>query len=145
MFSSILWPVDGSPLSYAPVDKVIELAKMSSATVMVMSIAEPRLYRADDAEAVATGNEVEAAHLQAASVEVARIRSVVQDAGVACHAIVALSALPSAEIVNTARQRGCDLIVMATRGNLGVIESLFDPSCTRDVIAASRVPVLVFP
>lgn len=145
MFKSILWPVDGSPLSYAPVEKVIELAKMAHATVVVLSIAEPRLFRASDPESLATGKEVEAAHMHAAIREVARVRALVEKAGVPCHDIVALSALPSAEIVHTARQRGCDLIVMATRGKMGVLDSLLDPSCTREVIAASPAPVLVFP
>ena len=145
MFTSILWPVDGSPLSFEPMRSVINLAQLSRATVVVLSIAEPRLYRGSDAEALASGEVVEVAHLNTAKHEVSRIRRAVQEAGVACEDMVALSALPSDEIVNVARKRGCDLIVMATRGKLGVIDSLLSPSCTQAVIEASPVPVLVFP
>lgn len=145
MFNTILWPVDGSPLSFEPMPEVINLAKLSSATIIVLSIAEPRLYRATDAEALESGEVVEVAHLNTAKHQVSAIRRAVQQAGVACEDMVALSALPSAEIVNVARRRSCDLIVMATRGKLGVIDSLLSPSCTQEVIEASPVPVLVFP
>ena len=145
MFDTILWPVDGSPRSFEPMAAVINLAQLSRATVVVLSIAEPRLYRAADAETLASGEIVELAHLNAAKHDVSAIRRAVQAAGVACEDMVALSALPSAEIVNVARRRGCDLIVMATRGKLGLIESLFSPSCTQEVVAASPVPVLIIP
>jgi nucleotide-binding universal stress UspA family protein len=145
MFNAILWPVDGSPLSFTPLQKVIDLARMSGATVVVLSIAEPRLFRASDADAIASGREAEAANLDAARRQVDKVRAAVQQAGVTCDDAVALAALPSAEIVHTARQRGCDLIVMATRGKLGMIDTVLSPSCTQEVIAASPVPVLVFP
>lgn len=145
MFNTILWPVDGSPHSVEPMQGLIDLAKMSNATVVVLSIAEPRLYRATDAEALASGAAVEVAHLNTAKHEVSALRRAVQEAGVPCEDMVALSALPSAEIVQVARRRGCDLIVMATRGKPGFIDALLNPSCTQEVIAASPVPVLVFP
>lgn len=145
MFNVILWPVDGSPLSFTPLQAVIDLARMTGATVVVLSIAEPRLFRASDADAIASGHEAEAANLGAARRQVDKVRAAVQQAGVTCDDVVALAALPSAEIVHTARQRGCDLIVMATRGKLGMIDTVLSPSCTQEVIAASPVPVLVFP
>ncbi len=145
MFNSILWPVDGTPLSLAPLQLVIKLAKMSSASVVVLSIAEARLFRADNADARATGHEVEAANLAAARREARKASAAVQQAGLACYGIAALSPLPSSQIVDTVRQRGCDLIVMATRGKTGIIDSLLDPSCTQQVIASSPVPVLVVP
>lgn len=145
MFNKILWPVDGSPLSFSPIRTVIDLAKMSGAKVVVLSIAEPRLFRASDADSVAAGEEAEAARLSAAMGDVDLVRTALQQAGVACHNMVALSARPSAEIVSIARDRDCDLIVMATRGKLGVIDALLSPSCTQEVIESSAVPVLVLP
>ena len=145
MFDAILWPVDGSPLSLSPVNSVIALARMSGASVIVLSIAEPRLYRASDAEAVAAGDEVEAARLAAAQQQVNQVCTALQRAGIVCSNVATISALPSAEIVSTAQQRGCDLIVMATRGKMGVIDTLLGTSCTQEVISTSPVPVLVFP
>jgi nucleotide-binding universal stress UspA family protein len=145
MFSSILWPVDGTPLSFTPMQTIINLAKLSNATVVVLSIAEPRLFRASDSDAIAAGNQVEDDHLTSARREVDKVRAAVVQAGVVCYDLVALSALPSAEIVRTAEQRGCDLIVMATRGKMGVIDTLFNTSCTQAVIETSNVPVLVLP
>lgn len=145
MFNAILWPVDGSPLSFAPVQAVIDLARMSGARVVVLAIAEPRLYHASDADAIAAGEQVEAAHLDAARREVNKVCIAIQQAGVVCDDMVALGALPSAEIVHAAQRQGCDLIAMATRGKLGVIDTWLSPSCTQEVIEASPVPVLVFP
>ena len=145
MFNSILWPVDGSPLSFRPIQTVIELARLSNATVVVLSVAEPRLFRASSLEAIDTGNAVEKAHLCAARQEAELASAAVRQAGLICHDAVALSALPSAEIVQAAHQRGCDLIVMATRTRSGLIDALLSPSCTQQVIRASAVPVLVLP
>lgn len=145
MFNSILWPVDGSPLSFAPLAAVIKLARLSRASVVVLSIAEPRLFRADDADSRETGKQVEALHLSAAKGDVHKARAAVEDAGIVCHDVVALSARPSVEIVDIARRRGCDLIVMATRGRTGVIDTWLGTSCTQEVINTSQVPVLVFP
>lgn len=145
MFQTILWPIDGSPLSLAPLQKLIDLALLSRASVVVLSVAEPRLFRGADGDARRSGAAVEAANMQAAKQQVDTARSAMQDAGLECHDVVALSALPSAVIVRTAAQRNCDLIVMATRGKVGMLDSVLNPSCTQEVIKASPVPVLVFP
>ncbi len=145
MFNAILWPVDGSPLSLSPLQHIIALARLSRASVKILSIAEPRQFRAADADAVASGVEVEAMHIEDARRAVESLRVQVQQAGIDCRALVALSALPSAEIVTTSERQGCDLIVMATRGKLGLVDTLLDPSCTQAVIGTASVPVLVFP
>lgn len=144
MFTSILWPVDGSPLSFAPLQKIIDLASLSHAKIVILSVAEPRLFRSLDARARHDGAVVEAEHVQAAKRQVEKLHHAVRQAGLVCDDVVTISPLPSAEIVKTAVQLDCDLIVMATRGNLGVIDTLLNPSCTQEVIASSQVPVLVF-
>jgi nucleotide-binding universal stress UspA family protein len=145
MFKSILWPVDGSPLSVRPLQAVIDLARLSRATVVLLSVAEPRLYRASDAASVQAGNEAETMRLEAARHELERIRAAVRRAGLACDDVVALSPLPGEAIVDTARKAECDLIVMATHGRMGVLDTLLNASVTQDVLKASTVPVLVFP
>lgn len=144
MFTSILWPVDGSSRSFAPLQKVIDLARLSHARVVILSVAEPRLFQSQDPRARHDGAVVEAEHAHAARRDIEQLHHAVRQAGLACDDVVTISPLPSAEIVRTAAQHDCDLIVMASRGNLGVIDTLLHPSCTLEVIASSKVPVLVF-
>ncbi len=49
---------------------------------------------------------------------------------------------PSEQIINTASQLGCDMIVMGTRGH-GALGNFFLGSVATRVIAESAVPVLV--
>jgi nucleotide-binding universal stress UspA family protein len=55
------------------------------------------------------------------------------------------SRLPCDEIVAVARRANCDVIFMATRGKIGLLDQLFDESTTRQVLQKTTVPVLVFP
>lgn len=144
MFTSILWPVDGSSHSLALLQRVIDLASLSHAKVVILSIAEPRLFRGSDAKAQHDGAVVEAEHVQVAKRHVEKLQHAIRQAGLVCEDVVTVSPLPSAEIVKTAVRLDCDLIVMATRGNFGVLDTLLSPSCTQEVIAISQVPVLVF-
>lgn len=47
-------------------------------------------------------------------------------------------------VVNTARERGCDLIVMATHGRTGLTRAILG-SVTADVLPKAPCPVLVVP
>lgn len=145
MFKSILWPVDGSPLSLKPLAQVVDLARCAGARVTLLSIAEPRLHRASTQDALATGQAAETLRLDAARQELERVQRAVRQAGVACDDIAALAAAPCDGIVETAHRIGCDLIVMATHGKMGVIDTLLNASTTQQVLKASPVPVLVFP
>lgn len=44
MFQRILWPVDGSPLSFKPAEEIIDLAKIAEGKIIVLSIAEPDYF-----------------------------------------------------------------------------------------------------
>jgi len=145
MFHSILIPVDGSPLSMRPIQPAIDLAKMSRAGMVVLSVAEPRLYRASDHDALRSGQDVEHMHLEAARQIVEKVRVLAEEAGVKCKSVVSMSALPCSEILSIVEKENCDLIVMATRGNMGVIDTIFSESTTQEVLQKASVPVLVFP
>jgi nucleotide-binding universal stress UspA family protein len=47
-------------------------------------------------------------------------------------------------IINTARERGCDLIVMATHGRTGLTRAILG-SVAADVLPKAPCPVLVVP
>lgn len=145
MFKSILWPVDGSPLSVRPMAAVIDLARLSAARVVLLSIAEPRLYRSTSEEALQAGHAAETERLASAKREVTALGDTLRQAGLECEGLVALSSTPGAEIVTAASTLHCDLIVMATRGKLSVLDTMLGESITQEVLKRARVPVMVFP
>ncbi len=145
MFKSILMPVDGSALSYKPMQVATDLAKLSSGKLIVLSVAEPRLFNGSDIDSLQTGQSVEEMHLHAAKANVQKVLDYAEAANVACEAVVSMSRLPDEEILETAKHFHCDVIVMATRGKMGVIDMMFSESLTQEVLRKSMVPVLVFP
>jgi nucleotide-binding universal stress UspA family protein len=145
MFNSILLPVDDSARSLKPAEPVIRLARATGAKIIVLSVAERRLYRASDRDSRKAGTEVEAINLSRAESYARNTCEAATKAGVDCDCVVALSAAPEEEIVEASRRFNCDLIAMATRGKMGVIDTLFSESTTLQVLQLSRIPVLVFP
>lgn len=145
MFKSILMPIDGSTLSCKPLPVVVDLARQLNVKLVFLSVAEPRLYNGSDADAVRTGEEVESGNLSSAQKNVGRALASARSANVRCEAVVSLSRVPCDEILSTAERLHCDAIVMATRGKMGVIDSLFNESVTQELLKKSSIPVLVFP
>lgn len=145
MFKSILLPVDGSPLSLEPMHAAISLAKLSSGKLVILSVAEPRLFHASDLDSLQNGEAVEAINVRQSKIHVEKVLQCAKAENVPCEAVVCLSPLVEDEIIDAAQRFQCDLIVMATRGKLGVIEAIFQGSVTLKVLQNSKVPVFVYP
>jgi len=145
MFNNILVPIDGSPLSYKPVAAAIEMAKTRQGRLVLLCVAEPRLFNASDEESLAAGAVVEQQHAAKARSNLTGAIEAARQAGVSCEPLVMQSRLPCDEIVAVARRANCDVIFMATRGKIGLLDQLFDESTTRQVLQKTTVPVLVFP
>lgn len=71
----------------------------------------------------------------------AGVSSAAKDAGVECEA-VHVNDFPAEGIVEMAKARGCDLIVMASHGRRGLSKLLLGNQTTR-VVTLSPVPMLV--
>lgn len=145
MFNTILLPIDGSALSFKPVQVAIDLARLSASKVIVLSVAEPRLFRGSDRDSLQSGRAVESENLSSAQQNVLKVRAAAEQAGVACDSLVSMSADAREEILRTVEAANCDLIVMATRGKMGVLDTIFSESTAQEVIRKSPVPVMVFP
>ncbi|HEY8608617.1 MAG TPA: universal stress protein [Noviherbaspirillum sp.] len=145
MFNAILMPIDGTPLSYKPLDAALALARTHHARLVFLSVAEPRLFNASDAESAGTGAEAEQHHVAEATASIEKAVAAAQEAQVPCEAAVGMSRIPSEAILAAAERYQCDIIVMATRGRLGVLDTAFGESITQEVLRKSPVPVLVFP
>ncbi|MFD2237129.1 universal stress protein [Aureimonas populi] len=146
MYTHILIATDGSDLAKKGVDHGISLAKETNAKVTLVAVTEPFPIHAVPSEgsfaarnAIEVYNErceksagaiLDAAHNQAAQW------------GVACEKVHVPDSRAADGILATAREKGCNLIVMTSHGRRGLGRLLLG-SQTVEVLTHSPVPVLV--
>jgi nucleotide-binding universal stress UspA family protein len=135
MYKHILLPTDGSELAHKAVLHGLSLAKAVAARVTVLSV-QPS-FTSDRFEEYA--KELNA---QAASV-LNQIAVAAKAAGVQCETLQVTDNNPHEAIVAAAKDKGCDVIVMATHGRSGVASMLLG-SVTAKVLAHATVPVVVY-
>jgi nucleotide-binding universal stress UspA family protein len=144
MFKQILLPTDGTRLSERAILAGIGLAKAIGAQVLGFTAVAPFHTLTLDAEML---EDTEAHYRNAARDQVARVLGFVSDAaqraGVPCACESTVADDPYQAIIDTARERGCDLIVMASHGRRGVKAALLG-SETQKVLVHSAIPVLVY-
>lgn len=144
MYSHVLIPIDGSPLSRSAMQTAMEFARDAGAKVTVLTAVEPfHIFTASTDQIEATRDKYEqharaeaAGHLAVAEREAKLL-------GVHCEVVQAESDDPYRVIIETAAKRGCDLIAMASHGRRGIAALLLG-SVTLKVLTHSKVPVLVF-
>jgi nucleotide-binding universal stress UspA family protein len=147
MYRHILIPTDGSTLSDQAIAAGIDLARALGARVTALHvIPEPDscdidVWSAgegvDDAERryQATREKLAVGYLGVA-------RQAAQAAGVPCECLSVRGSHPHSAILQAARRKGCDLIVMASHGPAGQ-GALLMGSETLKVMTLGEIPVLV--
>lgn len=146
MFKHILIPTDGSPVSAKAVKAGIALAKETGARVTGYYAVEPvpvHLYGEGyiaDERMVA---EFERRNRAAAKKHVAGIAREAQKAGVPFEPMVQTARTPYEGIVEAAKKRKCDLILMSSHGRRGFMRLTLG-SVADKVIQLSKIPVLVY-
>lgn len=146
MFKHILLPTDGSKLSDKAVKSGIEFAKSIKARVTSIHVVPEFGMVMDEGFVAPMSAELKQryekeskAHAQKMLDKVGKLASA---AGVAHDAVVVNSDVPYQQIIETAKKRKCDLILMASHGRRG-LSSLLLGSETAKVLTHSKVPVLV--
>jgi nucleotide-binding universal stress UspA family protein len=146
MFKHILIPTDGSPISTKAVKAGIAFAKQEGAKVTGYHAVEPvpmHIYGEGyvaDKEMVA---EFERRRHDAAKKHISALAREALKAGVPFEPVVQTSNRPYDGIVETAKKRKCDLILMSSHGHRG-FDRVMLGSVADKVIQRSRVPVLVY-
>jgi nucleotide-binding universal stress UspA family protein len=142
MYQRILVPTDGSDITGKAVQTAIELAALSKATLMTIGVKEPFPYSAISEMQPVPPQEFFDAQERIASTHVKAVMEAASAAGVTCegHTVEALH--PWEAIIDHAKAKGCDLIVMASHGRRGVAALLLG-SETQKVLTHSTLPVLV--
>ena len=142
MYKHILIATDGSDLAGKAVVAGLDLARLIGAKVTAVKASEP--WTAMSAGEVALAFPVED-YEKAAAEDAARILDAVKAAakqqGVTCDT-VHVNDFPAEAIIATAKERGCDLIVMSSHGRRGLARVLLGSQAT-SVLTQSTVPVLI--
>jgi nucleotide-binding universal stress UspA family protein len=146
MYRHILIPTDGSELAEHGVTNGLSLAKSLGAKVTAIVVEEPFNWLSVSETQAQRASEEFAKHTEqikkhAASV-LNRVANAAKQAGVPCDTVQVENAQPYQAIITTARDRGCDLIVMASHGRSG-LSALVLGSVTNKVLTHTKTPVLV--
>lgn len=144
MYRHILVPTDGSTLSSTAIRNAVAFARDAGAKVTVLTVMEPfQIISMDSTQLSDTKSEYEAHAKQAGDRYLAEAEREAKALGVP-HALLQVThAQPWKAIIDTATEKGCDLIAMASHGRRGAA-ALILGSETSKVLTHSTIPVLVF-
>ena len=142
MYKRILVPTDGSDVTSKAVDTAIHLAQALGARLETLSVKEPFPYSAISEIQPIAPQEYFEAQEQIARKRVQKVVDACKAASLECEAFTQEAIHPWEAIVEHAKSRDCDLIVMASHGRRGVRALLLGSETNRTLIHAT-VPVLV--
>ena len=146
MYQRILIATDGSDLADKAVAHGIALAKELKAPICVVTVTEAwsafqlaELSRMGDTNPIARYEEMAAA---AASNILGKAEQLAKAQGVECETLHVQDQHPAEGIIAAAKDKGCDLIVMASHGRRGLNRLLLG-SQAHEVLTHSKVPALI--
>jgi len=143
MYKHILIATDGSELSGKAVAQGLGLAKRLSAKVTAVTVTEPWTAAAYGTIPTPTlVNVYEKATAENAARILTSVSAAAKDLGVACTTLHVEGQYPAEGIVSTAKDKGCDLIVMASHGRRGLSRMLLGSEAMK-VLTLSAIPVLI--
>jgi nucleotide-binding universal stress UspA family protein len=143
MYKNILVPTDGSELSQIAVKEAVALAKVLNAKVTGVTVTLPfHVFSLDPTVVTDTPDTYETDMQVIAQKYLQFIADTARAAGVECETVRAKDEHPYRAIIETARNKHCDLIFMASHGRRGLSAVLLG-SETMKVLAHCTVPVLV--
>lgn len=146
MYQHILVATDGSERADKAVAHGLELVRCGAAAKTTLLMVVPDYTTHEIVRMVFSGGpdteEVRAMLAAEGRRQLEALRERHKAAGVPADVLAAVSDYPADEIVRTADDLGCDLIIMASRGR-GAARSALVGSQTARVLAQSGVPVLV--
>src|SRR5262245_40291915 len=145
MYANILLSTDGSDVARKGVEHGIALAKALNAKATVIAVTEPLPAGSAHggwlpAQEIRDG--FEATSKERADKVLDEVRAMAEQIRISVELLHVPNAHPATAIIETAKSRGCDLIVMASHGRRG-LRKLFLGSQTSEVLVDGSVPVLV--
>ena len=143
MYRHLLIATDGSELATKAVTQGLALAKAVGARVSAVTVTEPlpSLVTGEAAVALPLQDYEQAAAANASRV-LAGVGAAAKASGVPCELVHVKDKFPADGIVETAAEKGADLIVMASHGRRGLSKLLLGSQASK-VVTLSTVAVLV--
>jgi len=147
MFNTLLIATDGSELGNKALAAGLELAKLHSAKVTIMTASDPvsSAIGAGGFGSIDAGPiliQLEARYAEEAQTILAAAAGKAQSAGIAAETLYVPQHRPADAIVQTAKDLGCDTIVMGSHGRRG-FERLLLGSQAAEVLARAGTAVLI--
>jgi len=142
MYQRILVPTDGSEITAKAVTTALALAKLSGAAIVTLCVKEPFPYSAISEMQPVPPQEFYDAQERIAANRVKTVKDAAAAAGIACEGATVEALHPWEAILDLAKQKQCDLIVMASHGRRGITALLIGSETSR-VLTHSPLPVLV--
>jgi len=148
MYANILISTDGSGVSRKGVEHGLALAKALNAKATVVTVTEP--LPIDYGTGFASGwvpsqediDSFDASRKEFANKVLDEAKILAAETGIAAELLHIPNAHAASAIIETAKSRGCDLIVMASHGRRGIRKLLLG-SQTSEVLADGGITVLV--
>jgi nucleotide-binding universal stress UspA family protein len=142
MYKHILIATDGSELAGKAVTTGLSLGKQLNAKITAVTATEPftALMAGEPALAFPV-EDYDKANAESAKRILDAVSEEAKKAGVACETVHAVN-FPAEAIIDTAKGKGCDLIVMSSHGRRGLARVLLGSQATR-VVTLSTIPVLI--
>ena len=141
MYTNILIATDGSDRAGNAARHEVSLAKSTGTKITALNVSQPYHWFAPnmvpDAQAAYAQEQN-----QAATVALSVIADLAKSVGVAVETMHVEGEHPSGVIIDTAKAKNCDLIVMGSHGRRGISAVILD-SETAKVLTHSTIPVLV--
>ena len=134
----LLVPTDFSPCAERAVERAISMAKAEEKALLFLHVIVPPSYTFDLALGYPLLNET---LRPAARQQLARLVKQAKEAGVSAESLV-FEGLPSVKIVEIAKERRAELLLMGTHGRTGLSKFLIG-STTDEVVRRAPCPVLI--
>jgi universal stress protein A len=137
----VLVPIDFSELADEAVVQAVQIASHSGATILLLHVVEPVVYPVDSLVVPAAMEDANLQLVQNSKKKLSEIQDEVALRGVKCEAATLLGK-PYHQIVETARKKKIDLIVLPTHGHTG-LKHIYLGSTAEKVVRHAPCSVLV--
>jgi len=143
MFKSILIPTDGTEFCQRAITKGVELAKLTGAKIVGVTVMQPLHTGTPEALIPAQiASIIKNETAKSAAEKLAAVAAAAKAAGVAVETVQESGDHPWEAILRAAKKHAADVIVMASHGRRGVSAMVLG-SETQKVLTHSTIPVLV--
>ncbi len=139
-FEKLLVPLDGSQLGEQILAPALELGKPMGSKFTLLHVVSPQVTVGARVSPLPTGRLQE--RLKKAEAYLAGVAERVEKEGVEVETVIESHFAPARAILNTAEDRGMDLIAIATHGYTGVKRTLLG-SVTDKVLRGAKWPLLL--